>query len=155
MAKKFLFNWIENFWLFLNCYFKHFNFEKIFYAPPSPIFLTIFDCHNAFHAVGVRSDPLLKPPIFLVGRFNLHFFHTKLNFQQLLFCSSFEKTSFRLYFATILNFGRGVRSDPPPAFSPYMPKNWENLRSIYKIGKKRLKHYQIGSKILFVYSYHI
>ena len=66
----------------------------MFLGPSISDVLTVFDCCNAFHAAGARSDPLLKSPIFIVGRFDLHLLHEKLNFKQLLFSSYFEKIKF-------------------------------------------------------------
>ena len=88
-------------------------FKKFSRGPLSPTFWV----PQRIPCGGGGSDltPLPKSSVFIVERPNLHFFHTKLNFQQLLFSSYFGK----IKFWTILGpkswtLVEGVGSDPPP-----------------------------------------
>ena len=133
--KNYLFDWFETFWQFLNNHFTHFIFSKIFSrASPSPTFWVPqrIPCGG-----GSDLTPLPKSSIFIVERSNLHFFHTKLNFQQLLFSSYFGKIKFWAIFGPkSWTLVEGVRSDPPHVHPIWAKKIFWAIR---KYMQNRLK----------------
>ena len=108
---------------FLNNISEHFLFYG--YPPYDPSFtdfLALFGLDNPFSAGG-GSDltPHPKSSIFIPRWTFLGQNHSKLNFQQLLFSSSRRKSTFWTTFGCLKSrFSKVVRSDPPPARSPYI-----------------------------------
>ena len=91
MAKNYLSDHLRKFFMCLNNHFTHFKFLKFFLDPS---LTPVFGCRNAFSAGGSDLTPLAKSPILTLERSILHFFHSKFNFQQLLYSSYFEKVKF-------------------------------------------------------------
>ena len=127
-CKKVFVGLILKYWHYLNNYFTNLRFSKEF---SRALYRRFFDCRNLFHAGGVRFDPPLKSPIFIVRRFNFDFLH-RIKFLAALICSQFQKISFRLVLAIKFQFGRGLDLTP--------------VCSLYELKSPFWSHYKIHTK---------